>query len=608
MQRSLPCRATCSLLAVLVALLPALQASAARRDKGRLTLVVFPYAPLARVPQGMANKATSLVAGELRTRDELELAALPEVDAAAPKKSTSWEALHDKARFALEESRGLAGTGKHDKAAEALGKAVGALQQRPAAIDSEGAALLAELLLRLAIERMAAGDEDGGEAALAAMVRFSPDRAQPLGDFPPAFSRQFAAVQRRTLAQGRGSIRVEAAAGEGEARVFLDGRVLHAAPVLIKDVIAGEHFVRVERAGDVHAERVTVLASSEMPLSPQLGTASEGPAGELKAALLAGVLDRAAVDKAAHLAKAAHAQAALFGVVSREGDGYAVRSFLYLAKGGKVVQLARMALDAEMLGASLEVLRLGDDLVAKIASQGPELALPLTLGPAGGAQSSAAMPEVSAAPVVAVPPEPQAARSPVAPVPAPLPELPSLPAPAPATVAAPIAPAPAPAVAAPAPAAAPAPSAMTAADPAARSVMKPGDKAPSVPQAPAPVAAEASASPLVAAAPRKLAEAGPSKDLVISRSTNVQPEDPSAARTVERPNSVEAPLTHRIEAVEPGAVAVVHEDARPAPKNHTVLWIVAGTLLAGALGAGGYLLWQNSRTPSTATINATWTH
>ena len=39
-----------------------------------------------------------------------------------------------------------------------------------------------------------------------------------------------------------------------------------------------------------------------------------------------------------------------------------------------------------------------------------------------------------------------------------------------------------------------------------------------------------------------------------------------------------------------------------------VLWIALGVLAAGALGTGGYLLYQGSRTPSSATLNASWAH
>ena len=71
MQRSLPCRATCALLAGLVALLPALRAAAA--PAGPRAVVVNPYLALAGAPADLAAKATTLVAGELKSREELKL-------------------------------------------------------------------------------------------------------------------------------------------------------------------------------------------------------------------------------------------------------------------------------------------------------------------------------------------------------------------------------------------------------------------------------------------------------------------------------------------------------------------------------------------------------
>ena len=206
------------------------------------------------------------------------------------------------ARAALAQGRDLALQGKAAAAADVLARAVGGLAGRPGALDAEGGKLLAELTEALAAERLATNDEDGADAALAALVRLAPERPVPSGSFPAGFLRAFKSVQRRTLGQTRGTLRVAAPRGAGPAQVSLDGRLLRAAPVLLKDVLPGDHFLRVERNGEVWAERVTVLAGSEAAVAPQLGDRAPGPAGDLLAALQAGELDRAALGKAGKLA------------------------------------------------------------------------------------------------------------------------------------------------------------------------------------------------------------------------------------------------------------------------------------------------------------------
>ena len=199
MQHSMPARATSALLAAIVALVPAL--SAAAKKPARTAVTVAPYAALGGVSAALADKATHLIAGELRGRDELKLheAAAEEPREARPRRAQPDSSrLHEEARSALQEAKQLADTGHHDKAADVLAVGVVAVQSKPAAVDAEGGALLRELLLRLAAERLATSDEDGGDAALAALVRLSPDASAPMGSFPPAFLREFSTVQRRS--------------------------------------------------------------------------------------------------------------------------------------------------------------------------------------------------------------------------------------------------------------------------------------------------------------------------------------------------------------------------------------------------------------------------
>ena len=562
-------RAVSALLSGLFALSPAAWAAAPKTS-----VLVLPYASFPGVPDGAAPRILEILTQELKGRDELKLASLK---VEIPKASADPAA---QARAELGKAAQQAQKSRHAAAAESLQKAIGFLTSKPSILDEAKGALLSDAALQLAVERLASGDEDGGDAALSQLVRLSPERQLNAADYPPAFLVELSGMRKRMLAAPRGALRVLAPPGSGETRVFVDGRPFPGAPVVVKDLIPGEHFVRVDRGAAAWGEKVIVIAGVETRVAPQPGV--DGPSAELTGALLTGELDRAAVMTAGRLARAAGAQAAVFGAVLggagfagdgrspqggalKTGDGLSVRSFLCLAKGDRVYALPSLQLDAELLGGVVQMVKVGDEVVAKLATPPAlELTLPLSLSapllPAAEAEAAPApQPELAIAPLVGSPP-----AAPAPPPVAPPPE-------AQRRVAVPGAPVPAQATAKPAPQ--PAVAVMTG-----------------KPAAPKPV------------------DEPPSRALVIPRQPT--PDDGEPAPTAARPVKVivqMGPQPKRMEALEPERVKTIRE-APPEPRHHTALWIVAGVLVAGGLAAGGYFLYQSNQTPSTSTVNAQWPH
>jgi len=549
-EHSAVCRGLALVLAALIAVPPAALAAPAAKRR----VVVLPYAPLPGVPQAAAERATELLTQELRGRDDLQLAELPKA-AKAPSESAL-----PSVRAALGKAAELTRKNRHAQAAESLQKAIALLTSNPALLDEEGGKLLGDAALQLAVELLMAGDEDGGDAALTQLVRLAPDREVKKSDYPPAFLVELSSMKRRLLAEPRGSLTVLAPPGAGEARVQLDGRPLRSPPVKALDLIPGEHFVRVERGGAVWGQKVIAIAGVETKVAPLPG--SDGPAADVTSALLQGEIDRAAVMAAGRLARGAGAQAAVFGALVKHGDLSRVRTFLAL-KDDRLVSLVPLELDAELLGGVVLMVKVGDDVLAKLAAPAEEPALPLALGaeapPAAAIVQGAPpppAPPIALAPLVSPPPAPVAAAPPPAPV-----------------------------------AVAPAPAAPAESEPVRR-VAVPG----------APVAAAPVAPPAPAAAPpqpRAVLEP-PSRALVIPRQPSPEDEAPvSPTRSVQV-----APAGTRMAALEPEAVKTVREP--PPKKSHALLWIVAGALVAGGLAAGGYYLYEHGQVPTTATVTTTW--
>ena len=396
---SAPLRLLATSLAALLALGPG---GAARAAPARASVLLFAEVPLPGATDAFASRVSAQVQSELRQRGDLKLVELPaRAGQADTAKQGKLEAEKARAQATQLFNKGgeLSQKGRAKQAAQSLQKAVTLLTAQPLAFDEQGGKLLGDLLLQLAVTRAMAGDEEGTDAALGELARRDPERALLPGSFPPAFLRSFESDRQRVLSSGRGTIRVTAPEGDA-ARVLLDGRLLGSAPLQLNEVLPGAHAIRVERGDQAWAAAVQTAATETSALAPRLGAASGDGVAE---ALSQGSFDHAEAVKLAQLARSAGAQAALVGTVAKEGDGYTVRSALVFAKSERVVPLASLALDAEMLSASLEVLRLADDLVAKLSSPPAPATLPLAMG-----VPAPALPQSFAA-VVAAPPAPESA-------------------------------------------------------------------------------------------------------------------------------------------------------------------------------------------------------
>lgn len=433
-------------------------------------VVILPYAALPGVPSATAVRATELLAQDLAARpSDVQVVDLPR-----PAAAKSDGAL-PQARSALGKAAALARKGQHAQAAEQLQKAIALLQSHPALLDESLGQQMIDAALQLAVERSMAGDEDGGDAALMQLVRLAPERNVQKSDYPPAFLMALSSAKQRQLAEPRGSLRVLAPPGTGAARATVDGKALRSTPLLVEQLIPGEHFVRVERDGAAWGRRVVVIAGVETKVAPV--------DDEVVGALLAGEVDRAAVQAAGRAARDAGAQAALFGAVVKHGDVVRLRTFL--VREEKLSPLPTLELDRELLGGLVQMVKVGDEAVAKLsgaAADGP--ALPFALG----VEQQPAVAQVALAPA---PPVERAAPEPLEKISEKL-----APAPEPARPVAQAAPPPAPKVVAAQP------------EPPSRALVVPRQPSPDD-AAPAPVKAVPVAARSVTPAPRAVLAPAP---------------------------------------------------------------------------------------------------
>ena len=333
-------------------------------------VLVLPYAPIYEgLPNASGEKAAEVLTNELRSSEQLQLVTLKKAPSAAPaRKAVNPGPAKDlvaltEARERVAKAEDFTKKLKFREAATELEKAIALMEGQHPFIDF---ADLVAAHLNIAVAFFRLGLDSEGEKALAQVVRLDPERKLDAEKYPPVFIRAFDNVSKRVKKAPRAQVEVNPTLSG--AAVVLDGREVGRAPLLIKDVIKGVHFLRV---GDGWSNRVEIPAGETVKLAPDLGTAG-GPVPELLSLLARNAIDESVISRAVALAQTATADYVVLGGVHKESDAVVVSSHLLKVATRKTCLLQRVVFDLEMLGAGIEIYKVGADITNKLEAFGDE--------------------------------------------------------------------------------------------------------------------------------------------------------------------------------------------------------------------------------------------
>ncbi len=245
---------------------------------------------------------------------------------------------------------------------------------------------LAEAYLQLGVAHFRDSDEDAADEALSQAVHFAPTRELSETDYPPIFIRVYNRVRYNVLKRPRAQIEVKASAG---AQVFLDGRNLGKAPMMMNEVLPGAHWVRVEKASEPAQVKKLLVRSKNTILVEFDGAGAEPPSGGDEAVGVLGGIAKNALEKT-HLeqlratGKRAGASFVIFGSIYRTDTAFNIYTSLLVVSDGSVGRLQEIAFDLDMLSAQIEVFKLADDAKKQCAAGKPSAVvtdLPFLLAP-----------------------------------------------------------------------------------------------------------------------------------------------------------------------------------------------------------------------------------
>ncbi|MCX7959356.1 MAG: PEGA domain-containing protein, partial [Deltaproteobacteria bacterium] len=211
---------------------------------------------------------------------------------------------------------------------------------------------------------------DEGETYIRKSVRLDPFKEIDTSQYPPLYLRIYDGIRKQTYQLPRGMIRVTS--NPSGAVIFVDGKQVGTTPALLKEAIKGEHYIRVERSGEVpYYKTVNVLPNQTVEVNVDFSGEEEGGSGpEYTAAaqLKNNRIDTAAREALVQVANKQQADYVLFGGIIKVENNYQINSFFMKVKTTEVVQTMTLTIDVDMLGASIEIYKLVEELAKKMES------------------------------------------------------------------------------------------------------------------------------------------------------------------------------------------------------------------------------------------------
>lgn len=334
-------------------------------------LVVLPFAALSGdVPARAPAKAAAMLTTELKGVESLEVVSAPRAEG---KQATDrdQEALAA-ARAEVEKAKELRGKRKFKAAEQAL--RAGLDQYRLAASALPDVGELSDAWALLSAVLYNTGRDEEGLAALQASLALGPSRELPLAQSSALFSRVVADVRKGVQGAPRGTLLAEST--PAGATFVLDGVALGPTPLDVKEVPAGQHAWKLQLpTGERLGSTVEVAAGKQAKVSARAPV--EDAESRAVASLAANTVDEPLLKAVGEQVRAAEAELALFGALSRTGNQLQFDLFLYTAGQKPVVRrLPTLSFDPDLLEAGMKFYELAGQLKAQGTGLGDAVRVP----------------------------------------------------------------------------------------------------------------------------------------------------------------------------------------------------------------------------------------
>ncbi len=325
---------------------------AAEAEKTGEKVLVLPYQPIFRsVEQRKVATATNLLNKELREKDGLVI-----IRGAIANGSAGEGPSLDAATAATKEAE--AAEAKRDVAAAITARkaSIAAMEKNAGAIENADDYILAHHHLARAL--MWSAKDDEAKKMLDTAARMNPAIELPANEFSRLYRRWFAAASTQVMKDKRGELFVKS--GLPGAKVFLDGREMDVAPVVLEKAVPGKHLLTAQVEGvPTFGGIVEVKPGKKTTFTVSFGGSVGGDSvGDVADAIAANSLSTAAVKSAVQAGKSAGAKFVVAGGMAKDEDHFNVHTLVVDVNSGAVQHLNVVNFDLELLTAEADVFQI----------------------------------------------------------------------------------------------------------------------------------------------------------------------------------------------------------------------------------------------------------
>jgi tetratricopeptide (TPR) repeat protein len=347
---------------------------AAAATSANTKIYVVPYQALInQAPSEVVNHTTELVREKIKQSKDIILQNGPLV---IPKEVFWQPSISDKdlkrADKLLQDGEEKYRQLRFDEAVSSLSAALDNYERSLALISDFKP--VAQTLLMLAVCYFREDREDRAKAYLTKRILLNPTLELDPEQYPALFRTLVYSVRSTLTVSSRGEL--EILANTDGATIYLNGRKAGVAPVILKNLLPGDYYLRVHKQGlQPWAGKVTVASSRRETARALLGGVARetGPLADITEAVRANVLSRTTLNKIQAYGKSLKANFMVVGGVQKTGDNYNVSSLLIRIADKHVCALPTIQLNSEVVGANSEV----HDLVTAIERQVAKCSEPL---------------------------------------------------------------------------------------------------------------------------------------------------------------------------------------------------------------------------------------